>query len=352
MTQSPFPAAESRGRTSHQTEVRQPGPLPPPTPVEKTDGGAARMCLGETQGPHEANVRCKAHMFCDELAATPKAPLKYIPRMNRLPHTVRHLRAIVAAFVPTQTVVHLACLNLRREDGDRREKGDGVARLLLVHQDLSQSSQLAAILRSQHHELRMATTGAEGISMSLSEQPELIMLDLDLPDCSSLAILRMFKSMGPQPVIVCGSDRHVIGGLARGADGYLRRPFSAELAAAHIQSLLSQRACTEQITELTVGDLHIDLRSHCATLGGRRLHLRPKEFRLLFYLARNAGRVVSKQELIIQVWGNSLDSTAKTIDVHLSWLRRRLGESAARPCYLYSVRGVGVKFCAPSTQTR
>ncbi|MER7960263.1 response regulator transcription factor [Streptomyces sp. NPDC096030] len=222
-----------------------------------------------------------------------------------------------------------------------------MAQLLIIEHDVSESSRLATFLRAQRHEVRVADSGAHGISLALSEHPEIVLLDLLLPECSSISVLRMLKSAGSAPVIVCGPDRHIIAGLRAGADGYLRPPAATDLAAALVQSLWSSRVCGEEVAELTVGDLHIDLRAHSATLGGRHLNLRPKEFSLLSYLARHAGRVVSKQELINQVWGSAFGSTANTIDVHLSWLRRRLGESAARPRYLYSVRGVGIKFTAP-----
>ncbi|MFF7183213.1 winged helix-turn-helix domain-containing protein [Streptomyces sp. NPDC008121] len=229
---------------------------------------------------------------------------------------------------------------------------DSVAQLLLIDHDVSESSRLATFLEGQRHEVRVAHTGSEGITLALTGNPQVILLDLALQDCSSLAVLKMLKSAGPVPVIACGTERQVVAGLGAGANGYMRTPFSADLAAAVIKSTLSACEPTGEPAELTVGDLHIDMRAHCATLNGRHLNLRPKEFSLLSYLARHAGRVVSKQELISHVWGNAFGSTAKTIDVHLSWLRRRLGESAARPRYLYSVRGVGIKFSVPGCTYR
>ncbi|MGW2207543.1 response regulator transcription factor [Streptomyces sp. NPDC001774] len=225
-----------------------------------------------------------------------------------------------------------------------------MARLLVIDHELSETSRFVSLLRGHRNEVSLAKTGSEGIALALTEPPELIVMNLDLPDCSSLSLMRMIKSVGVIPIIVCGTDGHVIKGLRAGAESYLRKPYPTELALALIQSILAPDEALEEVTELKVGDLHMDLRAHCATLSGRHLNLRPKEFSLLSYLARHAGRVVSKQELINHVWGNSFGSTAKTIDVHLSWLRRRLGESAARPRYLYSVRGVGVKFTVPSAR--
>jgi DNA-binding response OmpR family regulator len=139
-----------------------------------------------------------------------------------------------------------------------------------------------------------------------------------------------------------GEEADRIVGLELGADDYLVKPFSAEQLDARIRAVL-RRSATPGTTVLEVGDLIVDIRARTAVLGGRSLDLRPREFDLLAYLAARPGEVVTKRTLLADVWQSPYGGADKTVDVHLSWLRRKLGETAAAPRMLHSVRGVGVK---------
>jgi DNA-binding response OmpR family regulator len=142
----------------------------------------------------------------------------------------------------------------------------------------------------------------------------------------------------------------IVDGLDSGADDYLVKPFGSAQLEARIRAVLRRSVGTgaEASAALVVGGLRLDAAGREATLGGTPLDLTPKEFDLLSYLASRPGTVVTKQELLAEVWRLPYGGADKTVDVHLSWLRRKLGETAAEPRYLHTVRGVGVKLTAPA----
>jgi DNA-binding response OmpR family regulator len=134
--------------------------------------------------------------------------------------------------------------------------------------------------------------------------------------------------------------------LNSGADDYIVKPYSAENLEARIRAVL-RRGPADPTAVITVGDLIIDVAAREARLEGRVLDLAPKEFDLLLLLAERSGRVVSKREMLAQVWREPWGGSERTVDVHLSWLRKKLGESALEPRYLQTVHGVGIKLTAP-----
>jgi DNA-binding response OmpR family regulator len=144
-------------------------------------------------------------------------------------------------------------------------------------------------------------------------------------------------------------EAEIVRGLDAGADDYVVKPFTAAQLDARIRAVLRRGAGDPGETAVTVGELRIDPRSREATLAGTALDLTPREFDLLHHLAARAGQVVTKRELLTEVWQVPYGSTDKTVDVHLSWLRRKLGETAQEPRYLYTVRGVGVRLSPPAS---
>jgi len=224
-----------------------------------------------------------------------------------------------------------------------------VARLLLIEDDAAIRTMLIRALRDRGHAVASAPSALGGLEAALAERPDLVVLDLGLPDLDGLEILRMLRAVSQVPVIIATArddEADIVRGLDAGADDYVVKPFNAAQLDARIRAVL-RRIGGEAATEVTVGELRIDPRSREATLGGRALDLTPREFDLLHHLAVRAGQVVTKRELLAEVWHVPYGGADKTVDVHLSWLRRKLGETAHEPRYLHTVRGVGVKVAAP-----
>jgi DNA-binding response OmpR family regulator len=196
-----------------------------------------------------------------------------------------------------------------------------------------------------------AADGMRGLEEAVASRPEVVILDLGLPDLDGLALLRMLRSVSDVPVIVATAqddEGEIVRTLDAGADDYVIKPFSTSQLEARIRAVLRRHSDPRGDATIVVGDLRIDPNAHEVTLDGCPLELTRLEFRLLHYLASHAGQVVRKSELIAAVWQQPHGGTDKTVDVHLSWLRRKLGETAAKPRYLHTVRGVGVKLCEPA----
>jgi DNA-binding response OmpR family regulator len=189
-----------------------------------------------------------------------------------------------------------------------------------------------------------------GLELAVKGKPDLVLLDLGLPDLDGNELLRMIRAVSQVPVIVItarGTDDVVVKTLDAGADDYLVKPFSVSQLEARIRAVL-RRVATSSDGPLRIGGLEIDAGAREARLDGHMLDLSPKEFDLLRVLAENGGHVVSKRELMAEVWREPYGGSDRTIDVHLSWLRSKLGESANEPRYLQTVHGVGVKLVDPT----
>jgi DNA-binding response OmpR family regulator len=162
----------------------------------------------------------------------------------------------------------------------------------------------------------------------------------------------MLRAVSSLPVIVATArddESDMVRLLDLGADDYVIKPFTAAQLDARIRAVLRRAGRTDEDPVITVGDLVIDTRSYEVTVDGRPVELARKEFELLVALARRAGEVVSKRDLLSEVWQLPWGGSDRTVDVHVSWLRRKLGETAAHPRYLHSVRGVGVRLAAPTS---
>ena len=220
-----------------------------------------------------------------------------------------------------------------------------MAVILLVEDDPRIRTALTRALTQRGHAVASEPTGLSALRRVVEEPPDLVVLDLGLPDVDGITLLRMLRPVSSVPVIVATArddDTVTVAALDAGADDYLVKPFSAEQLDARIRAVL-RRSATPEPTTLEVGGLTVDVRTRTAVLDGRELELRPREFDLLAYLAARPGEVVTKRTLLADVWQSPYGGADKTVDVHLSWLRRKLGETAAEPRMLHSVRGVGVK---------
>jgi two-component system, OmpR family, KDP operon response regulator KdpE len=224
-----------------------------------------------------------------------------------------------------------------------------VAQLLIVEDDERIRTALIRALRERGHAVSSAGTAMAGLRQAVDERPDLVVLDLGLPDLDGGEMLRMLRAVSAVPVIVATArddDGSVVRALDAGADDYVLKPFSTEQLDARIRAVLRRSAAADSTAApLTVGELTVDPRSRRVTYAGQPVELAPKEFDLLAHLAVHAGAVVSKRELLAEVWQLPYGGSDKTVDVHLSWLRRKLGEDGAR--MLQTVRGVGVRLAEP-----
>ncbi len=221
---------------------------------------------------------------------------------------------------------------------------------MIVEDDLRIRELAARVLAERGHDVVSAATAMDGLQRVVSDAPDLVILDMGLPDLDGFELLRMIRAVSEVPVIVATArddDGEVVRTLDAGADDYLVKPYSVEQLEARVRAVLRRSGRLDRPEAVAVGDLEIDPRARTARLDGTELELSPKEFDILSYLAERPGEVVSKRELLAEVWREPYGGAEKTVDVHLSWLRKKLGESAAAPRYLRTVFGVGVKLVDP-----
>jgi DNA-binding response OmpR family regulator len=213
---------------------------------------------------------------------------------------------------------------------------------------------LAAVTRGlteRGHAVSGASTGLGALAEIVEQRPDVVVLDLGLPDIDGLELLRMLRAVSAVPVIVATArddEREIIRTLDAGADDYVVKPYSADQLDARIRAVLRRARADDGEEPLRIGGLALDARRRAASVDGQVLDLSRKEFDLLWHLASRRGEVVTKRELLAAVWRQPYGGPEKTIDVHLSWLRTKLGESARSPRYLRTVRGVGVMLVDPT----
>lgn len=225
-----------------------------------------------------------------------------------------------------------------------------MARIVLIEDDVEIRRLVASALSGSGHDVESASAAMAGLELAVKSRPDVVLLDLGLPDLDGSELLRMIRAISDVPVIVItarGADEIVVKTLDAGADDYLVKPFSVAQLEARVRAVL-RRGETATTQPLRVGRIEVDVAAREARLEGTPLDLSPKEFDLLRALVESAGQVLSKRELLAEVWREPYGGSERTIDVHLSWLRRKLGESAREPRYLHTVHGVGVKLVDPT----
>jgi two-component system KDP operon response regulator KdpE len=227
-----------------------------------------------------------------------------------------------------------------------------MAQLLLVEDDAAIRAALIRALTERGHAVTSMPGAMAALQYVLDTPPDLVLLDLGLPDLSGYEALRMMRAVSSIPVVVItarDNESEIIRVLDAGADDYVIKPFGAGQIEARIRAVLRRSAQTPPpgTTELEVGGLRLDPSGREASLDGTQLDLSRREFELLHYLALHAGQVVTRRDLLTHVWRMPYGGADKTVDVHVSWLRRKLGETAQHPRYLHTVRGVGIKLSSP-----
>jgi len=222
---------------------------------------------------------------------------------------------------------------------------------LLIEDDAGIRSAMTRALTDLGHAVTTSDRGMPGLELAVDNRPDVVLLDLGLPDVDGLQVLAMLRAVSEVPVIIITArddDADIVKALDGGADDYVVKPFGVEQVDARLRAVLRRSGSTVADGPLVVGGLTIDARTRLVTLDDQPIDLSRKEFDLLLALAQRPGEVVTKRELLADVWRQTYGGGDRTVDVHLSWLRRKLGETAADPRYLHSVRGVGVRLAAPN----
>ena len=223
--------------------------------------------------------------------------------------------------------------------------------MLIIEDDDRIRPLLMRALDQRGYAVDSAVTGMQGLQRAVETRPDLVILDLGLPDVDGTQVLSMLRAVSAVPVIVASArddDPSLVSCLDAGADDYVVKPYTTAQLEARIRAVLRRTAGGRTPREnLVVGGLELDVAARKVTLDGAALELSPREFDLLRHLAERAGEVVTKKELLSEVWQQAWGGSDKTVDVHMSWLRRKLGETASEPRYLHTVRGVGVRLAAP-----
>ena len=219
-------------------------------------------------------------------------------------------------------------------------------RILLVEDESSIADPFAKLLRREGFDAIVARTAAEALDRARDVEPDLVLLDLALPDGDGRDVCRTLRATSNVPVIMVtarGTETDRIVGLEIGADDYVVKPFSAAEVIARIRAVLrrvsEKGAAAGPAEPIRVGALEVDLAARRVTIGGTPVDLSRKEFDLLAELARHAGRVVTREDLMSRVWDENWFGSTKTLDVHIGWLRRKVGAG-----WIETVRGVGFRF--------
>lgn len=221
--------------------------------------------------------------------------------------------------------------------------------VVLIEDELQIRRFLRATLTGQGYRLFEATSGADGLVEVGSRQPDVVIVDLGLPDMDGLEVIRRLREWTDVPVIVLsarGQERDKVTALDAGADDYVSKPFSAGELLARIRVALRHTAGASHETDeavFKVGDLQVDLLHRRIFVGDREVHLTPIEYKLLTTLVQHAGRVVTHQQLLREVWGPTHTDQAHYVRVYMAHLRHKLEAEPARPRYLMTEPGVGYR---------
>jgi two-component system response regulator RegX3 len=224
-----------------------------------------------------------------------------------------------------------------------------VTRLLVIEDEPSISEPLAYMLEKEGFEVVVAATGPTGVEEFERSGADLVLLDVMLPGLSGTEVCRTLRQTSNVPIIMLtarDSEVDKVVGLELGADDYVTKPFSHRELLARIRAVLRRRAEPDEpaATALEAGPVRMDVDRHRVTVSGEPVQLPLKEFELLEILLRNAGRVLTRQQLIDRVWGADYVGDTKTLDVHVKRLRAKIETEPGRPQHLVTVRGLGYKF--------
>lgn len=227
------------------------------------------------------------------------------------------------------------------------------AHILLIDDERKLTDPLQAAFERAGYSVSVAHDGHAGLSLAIMENPDLIVLDVMMPGLDGWQVCQAVRQRSPVPIIMLTAlddsvDR--IKGLELGADDYLVKPFSYKELEAHVRAVLRRVKLDRGAhtpPRIHIGDITLDLDAHIVTKTGQEIVLRYKEYEILTLLMSNPGKVITRDRLFDEVWGTDWLGDTRTLDVHMSWLRRKLEDDPAQPVYLQTVRGVGYRFMNP-----
>jgi two-component system, OmpR family, response regulator RegX3 len=223
-------------------------------------------------------------------------------------------------------------------------------KVLVIEDERPIAEPLADALRREGFDVHLAATAAKGLEAFAAEGPDIVLLDVMLPDGDGRDVLRQIRQVSRTPVLMVsarGEEMDRVLGLELGADDYVTKPFSAAELVARMRAVLRRSAAEPAGASggaLESGDVAVNLDTRTVTRGGEAVALTVKEFELLRVLMQSGGRLVKRDDLVSEVWDPNWFGSTKTLDVHISSLRKKLGDDPAAPRYIHTVRGVGFRF--------
>lgn len=225
------------------------------------------------------------------------------------------------------------------------------AQILVVEDDNAVAKLMAATMESQDYQYRIASTGASAIMEALSYKPEVMILDLGLPDTDGIEVIKKIRTWSNMPIIVVSArseDTDKVAALDAGADDYLTKPFSVDELLARLRVALrrvrhDRQRLSEESSVYENGGLRIDYAAGCVYLDGSEIHLTPIEFKLLVLLAKNTGKVITHNYILREVWGNPAASDMRSLRVYMATLRKKLEKNTSEPKYIQTHIGVGYR---------
>ena len=225
------------------------------------------------------------------------------------------------------------------------------AQILVVEDDNAVAKLMAATMESQDYQYRIASTGASAIMEALSYKPEVMILDLGLPDTDGIEVIKKIRVWSNMPIIVVSArseDTDKVAALDAGADDYLTKPFSVDELLARLRVALrrvrhDRQRLSEESSVYENGGLRIDYAAGCVYLDGSEIHLTPIEFKLLVLLANNTGKVLTHNYILREVWGNPAASDMRSLRVYMATLRKKLEKNTSDPKYIQTHIGVGYR---------